>query len=77
MASGNDTTELSSDSDDTRITRVPMCHAGFMKAKFIDYLSDATDFSVEVWHTYNKDAELVFNFLSQHGKCYMRITAHG
>ena len=77
MASGNDMTELSSDSDDTRITRVPTCHTGFMKAKLIDYLSDATDFSVDIWHTYNNDAQLVFNFLSQPGKWYMRYIAHG
>ena len=83
MASGNDMTELSSGSDaitmadDTRITCVPTCHTGFMKAKLIDYLSDATDFSVDIWHTYNNDAQLVFNFLSQPGKCYMRYIAHG
>ena len=72
MASGNYLEEISSDSDDTRVTRVPTCHKGFMKANLIDYFFDATDFSVQILHTYNKEAQLILNFKPLQGKSSMR-----
>ena len=56
-----------SDGGDSVIQDVPDFHKEYMKAKLIDFLRETKDFSVQIIHSRDKPAQMIFNIGTKAG----------
>ena len=56
-----------SDGGDNVIQDVPDFHKEYMKAKLIDFLRETKDFSVQIIHSRDKPAQMIFNIGTKAG----------